>query len=262
MCRLLAVVANQPVDLRFSLERFQKAHAQRNPDGWGVGWWEPTGQPRCEKEPSSAAASGTYADTIARARAPVFICHVRKATCGANTRANTHPFIHDDWMFAHNGCVSRDALLQRLDARYREALQGETDSEVYFLWILQNVAAAEDPIAGIAMALREVRRSRYTGLNFLLSDGRDVYAYREAATDQDDYSLFYLERDPGRSPHLAVSSRQTSALLEIKLALGERAVLVCSEPLTRDEEWKALEPGQLLRVSHPELRVTVATVEA
>ena len=35
MCRLLGVIANQPVDLEFSLERFKK-FANCNPDGWGI----------------------------------------------------------------------------------------------------------------------------------------------------------------------------------------------------------------------------------
>jgi len=39
MCRLLGLVANKPVDIEFSLQRFKK-FAKNNPDGWGIGWYE------------------------------------------------------------------------------------------------------------------------------------------------------------------------------------------------------------------------------
>jgi len=39
ICRLLGVIANKPVDLEFSLERFKK-FASRNHDGWGIGWYD------------------------------------------------------------------------------------------------------------------------------------------------------------------------------------------------------------------------------
>lgn len=52
MCRLLGVIANKPVDLEFSLERFKK-FASRNSDGWGIGWYE-VGKTKIFKESRSA----------------------------------------------------------------------------------------------------------------------------------------------------------------------------------------------------------------
>jgi len=39
MCRLLGLVANKSVDLKFSLKRF-KDFSKSNPNGWGIGWYE------------------------------------------------------------------------------------------------------------------------------------------------------------------------------------------------------------------------------
>ncbi len=55
MCRLIGVIANKPVDLEFSLERF-KNFAKWNPDGWGIGWYEEKGTAKVFKQRLSAVA--------------------------------------------------------------------------------------------------------------------------------------------------------------------------------------------------------------
>ncbi len=86
------------------------------------------------------------------------------------------------------------------------------------------------------------------GLNFLLSDGRSLYAFRYSKYNRDYYSLFWLKRDSAEPGPLEYLSDETSALIHSKSLRGEKTVLVCSERLT-EENWKEIKVGTLLVVS-------------
>lgn len=256
MCRLFGAVVNKPVDFRFSLDRFRElGRTQR--DGWGIGWYR-NDTPVVSKGPEAAPETTAYDAAKADAFSRVLVAHVRKATAGAPRSENSHPFSFRNWIFAHNGSVDRDALLAHLEEPYRSSLSGETDSEAYFLWILQSIEHEGSPIEGIASALDTVRDYEHTGLNFVLSDGEALYAYREGVDSRFDYTLYYLVRDPGERRPFVARSSETHALLESKGLNGEKAILVCSETLT-DEDWRPLGHGELLVVTS-ELELTRMTL--
>jgi predicted glutamine amidotransferase len=251
VCRLLGIRANQPVDLEFSLIGGNKAFrdfGKGNPDGWGMGWYEGDG-PHVHKEPISAVESRDLPRMAARAYSDAFICHVRLATQGEPNQRNCHPFQFGDWLFAHNGSVPRSPLLAELEGKHREAIEGDTDSEVYFHWILQSIDRHDgDVVAGLRSALHLLDTAgNYSGLNFILSNGDSLYAYREAGHDHDYYSLHYLSRDP-RDPSPETLESELGALISSKSLRGERATLVSSETLT-NEAWKEIPLGYLLAVS-------------
>ena len=177
----------------------------------------------------------------------IFVCHVRKSTEGVVARQNCHPFRLGNWLFAHNGSVAREPLLQELMEHHRLPLEGETDSEVYFHWILQNIEECRgDLVEGIRSSLRIVRD--YNALNFILSNGEYLCAYRDASKRHDYYSLYYLQRDPALSKPETMRSKELGALISSKSLRGERAVLICSERLT-EEAWNEIPLGYLLMVS-------------
>ena len=84
-------------------------------------------------------------------------------------------------------------------------------------------------------------------MNFILSNGRELYAYREARVNRDYYSLHYLPRD-SHDPLPPTLESELGALISSKKLRGERALLVCSERLTR-EAWREIPPGSLLAVT-------------
>jgi len=239
MCRLLGLIANKPVDLEFSLGKFREL-ARKHPDGWGMGWYE-EGEARVFKQAIPASDLGSKLPQLSKSvKSRIFLCHVRRASCGKPREENSHPFRFDNWIFAHNGTVDREQLRRKLRGRYAEGIAGETDSEVYFRWLLQCIEEEGEVEEGIRMAVEEARKSA-KGLNFLLSDGKHLYAFRYGK------SLHKLRREPGESGELSYTSSETGALLKSKLLLGERAFLVCSERLTK-EGWEEVEEGSLLRV--------------
>jgi len=258
MCRLLGIIANKTVDLEFSLTGGGKAFrdfGRQNPDGWGMGWYE-GGAPQLHKEPVSATRSPELPRLAHSAHSALFLCHVRYATHGLRNVQNCHPFSSDDWLFAHNGSVSRDPLWAQLEKKRRERVKGSTDSEVCFHWILQNIDHHDgDVVEGLRSALEFLdAKGDYSAVNFILSDGHNLYAYRDATVNQNYYSLNYLSRDPSEPFPLTLES-EVGALLSSKLLRGERALLVSSETLT-DEPWKEIPLGFLLRISsdlEPEL---------
>lgn len=247
MCRLLGLAANRAVDCEFSLGRFQEL-ASSNPDGWGIGWYE-SGTARVHKEPVPAddpeSGYSTYSKEV---RSNIIIAHVRRGTVGARSRLNSHPFQYQNWLFAHNGSVRREYLLFLLKDEYKERIHGETDSEVYFYWILQSIEEAGDVVEGIRRAIAEVIKEYHAGLNFLLSSGSALYAFRYTKGLHAYYSLYKLERDPLDPGPLEFFSPETRMLLHSKSLKGERAVLVCSEKLTKDENWAEVSFGNLVEI--------------
>jgi glutamine amidotransferase len=245
MCRLLGLVANKPVDLRFSLERF-KEFSTENPDGWGIGWYE-NDSARLFKESIPAEKSERFPKLQAEVASKIIIAHVRKGTGAPPSQTNSHPFKCGNWLFAHNGCVDRGYLRSLLSAKYRSELEGSTDSEVYFYWILQNIEEHEDIVTGIKQAVEQVTRKDHSGLNFLLSNGEILYAFRYSSHSRSYYSLYKLTRNPSSPGPLSLLSEHTKALIESKCLKSEKAVLVCSEELTK-ENWKKIGFGNILEI--------------
>lgn len=149
---------------------------------------------------------------------------------------NSHPFQYNNWIFAHNGSVEGSYLPPLLDDKYEKKNIGQTDSEVFFYWILQCIEKQKNVVEGIRVAIQEVIKGNYTGLNFLLSNGKNLYAFRYSHHDCDrnKYSLFKFKRDPSECGPEELKSKVTGAEIRSKSLRGERAVLVCSEDLTEE----------------------------
>jgi len=155
MCRLFGLIANKSVDVKFSMleadKPFRNLGSTSNPAGWGIGWYE-NNKAKIFKEGISAMASEKFYSFAKDVRFNIIIVHVRKST-EAPPEVNSHPFKYKNWIFAHNGSVNRDYLLSLLKDNYRKELKWETDSEVYFYWIMQCIEETKDVIEGIKKSL-------------------------------------------------------------------------------------------------------------
>jgi len=190
-----------------------------NPDGWGIGWYNGEQDcPRVVKDPAPAYESPLFEQTAHEVSARVALAHVRRTSGTSPELANTHPFVAGRWLFCHNGYCSRERLIEHLLPRFRNSLEGESDSEVYFALLLQHLESVTDPLDALRGAVHEVASvGDFTGLNFLLCDGQRMYA-------------FHYSTDPERhSMHLQHQSGQE---------------LVASEPLGAGS-WEVLPNGSL-----------------
>ena len=252
MCRLLGVIANKLVDLKFSLldaDKPFRSFTVNNPDGWGIGNYE-NNSTKVFKEGISAIESNELPTLSKEVISKIIIAHVRKASDKKKAPPsveNSHPFQYNNWMFAHNGSVDKGHLLEILDDKYKKNIKGQTDSEIFFYWILQCINKQGNVIGGIKKAVSEVKKEYYTALNFLLSDGANLYAFRCAKINETYYSLYKLIRNTSDSEPIEFISKETSVLIESKSLKGERAILVCSEKLT-EENWEEINIGKLVIV--------------
>src|ERR1700735_3975525 len=157
MCRLFGLTAGAErvratfwlLDAPDSLE----VQSHRNVDGAGIGFFDPAGEPVLDKQPEAAFGDREFTHQAQQVTSSVFVAHVRFATAGGRTVANTHPFAMAGRIMAHNGGFGELARLEKQLGPYASLVAGDTDSERYFALITQQIDAhGGDVGAGIAAA--------------------------------------------------------------------------------------------------------------
>jgi glutamine amidotransferase len=170
------------------------------------------------------------------------VAHVRKATVGAVTLENCHPFTRElwgrYWVFAHNGDLKE--FSPPLHGSFKPV--GSTDSELAFCWLLQELNKSHVNVPSIeelTTTLSELipRISSHGTFNFLLSNGQALWAH--AST-----KLCYVLR---QHPFPEVQLKDDDVTVDLSDLNGpeDRQVIVVTEPLTTNEAWVAMASGEL-----------------
>jgi predicted glutamine amidotransferase len=198
MCRLFGLHANRrAVTATFWLleapDNLVK-QSKRNPDGTGLGVFGADGPPVLHKEPIAAWRDCTFATEAHEITGTTFIAHVRYASTGSLDEVNTHPFLQDGRIFAHNGVVED---LDVLDARLRELgvarlVLGQTDSERVFALITAGIRAhGGDVTVGLVDAIGWLAATvPIFSVNLLLGTATDLWALRYPEPNE----LYILDR--------------------------------------------------------------------
>ncbi|MEB3031553.1 class II glutamine amidotransferase [[Mycobacterium] nativiensis] len=232
--------------------------SRRNPDGTGLGVFDRDGRPQVRKEPVAAWRDAEFATEAHELTGTTFIAHVRYATTGALDVVNTHPFLQDGRIFAHNGVLRG---LDDVDARLRELgatdlVAGQTDSERVFALITAAVRARGGDVgAGLRDAVGWLAANvPIYALNILLSTATDMWALRYPAT----HELYLLDRRDGAAPFgWNLSTRRIRAQAE--QLRGRPAVVFATEPMDNDPRWRLIAPGELV---HVDAGLTITTEPA
>src|SRR6476620_11176714 len=109
MCRMFGVVSAGPVQPSELLDRL-RGLSVAHPDGWGIAvrtddaWGLHRGT-------ACAAPCPRYGALVDQIAGQLIVAHVRQKTVGETCLANTHPFVRDSFVFAHNGTVRDVAAL-------------------------------------------------------------------------------------------------------------------------------------------------------
>tara|TARA_S200000501_G_scaffold160645_1_gene151490 strand:+ start:13831 stop:15015 length:1185 start_codon:yes stop_codon:yes gene_type:complete len=129
--------------------------------------------------------------------------HIRIATSGISDIPNPHPWIYQDsiiFSFAHNGTIDKNLLRGLITSngsdnswlisnppqtfgiqswQNEEGWQGVVDSELIFLYIIQQIKSSGSVLEGFDSALSSLLSAGVSPwqLNIVFSDGRDLYAY-------------------------------------------------------------------------------------
>jgi glutamine amidotransferase len=236
------------------------AQSHRNPDGAGIGCFGPDGRPRVDKQPIAAWQDTEFARAARHLRGSTFVAHVRYASTGARTLANTHPFLQDDRLFAHNGVVQG---LDRLDQRLAELgsadlVAGQTDSErVFALITTETRRQGGDVGAGLVSAIGWIAgQLPVYAVNLVLATATGLWALRYPAT----HELYVLDRPaggtaggpgpgpgpgPGGAPLAARSGRINARSDQLA---AQPSVIIATERMDDDPGWRLLGPGELLHI--------------
>src|SRR5437868_4118949 len=117
------------------------AQGRRNLDGSGLGFFGADGDPVIDKQPEPAFSDQEFTHQAKVAESAAFVAHVRLATAGGRTVANTHPFAMHGRIMAHNGAFGEVGRLDEQLGSYARLVRGDTDSERYFALITQQTDA-------------------------------------------------------------------------------------------------------------------------
>ena len=272
MCQLLGMNSANPADLRFSFTGFaaRGGLTDHHGDGFGVGFFE---DKACRLfMDNQPAASSPVADLLKHypIKSRNVVAHIRKATQGDGLRLeNCHPFTRElwgrHWLFAHNG----DLKNYKPDLSGDYLPVGSTDSELAFCELLQTLRESSPgknspdkspheqcSLDRVFDALCEVtqRTAEHGVFNFLLSNGQAMFAHCSTR-------LWYLVRQWPFSNAQLVDSDLSMDFAQTN-ASNDRLCIIATQPLTRNENWQQLEPGQLLWIEgghvvrHAQLQVS------
>ncbi len=244
MCELLGMSANVPTDICFSFAGLMQRGGATGPhsDGWGISFYEDKGcrtfkdsLPACESRIAKLVESYPI-------KSRVVIGHIRRANRGAVKLENTHPFIREmwgrHWTFAHNGQLSGYRRLDTVDF----TPIGNTDSERAFCWLMaqlkdryrkrpSNVRASFRFVGKLCHRLR-----RLGVFNMLLTDGEYLMAYC-------CNKLYYITRCApfGRA---TLKDRDWNIDFAQKTTPKDVVTIIATQPLTVDEHWQEMTPGE------------------
>jgi len=269
MCELFALSSRFPATVNMSLERLAEHgdRAGRNPDGWGIAYYEDR-DARIVKEPRPAASSDWLRFiTEHQFHSRLVLAHIRRATQGQISFENTQPFVRElggrAHIFAHNGDFP--GFHDKISPASRFRSMGESDSELAFCNLLAELEPAwlegVPPLAERFDVVRKfAQRLREHGpANFLYTDGDCLFIHGHRRCQRAGQAP--------RPPGLHVLERVCSGDVDASLRGGvgvtpnpaeQRVVLVASVPLT-DEDWRPLDEGELLAISGARLLVSSRT---
>ncbi len=245
MCQLLGMNCNVPTDICFSFKGFacRGGRTDHHSDGWGIAFFEGRG---CR----------VFLDYLPSAESPIaglvqqypirstnVIAHIRKATQGVTSLANTHPFQRElwgqYWIFAHNGDLKG---LPPVPGRFYRPV-GNTDSEQAFCLILERLRQQFDtapPLSVLQPVLARIVQdiAGYGVFNMMLSNGEWLFAH--CAT-----KLHWLVR---QAPFAVAQLRDEDLSVDFSALTSPdaRVAVIVTEPLTANEPWRAMRPGELL----------------
>ncbi len=223
-CRMMAMSAHMGYNLTDSeyyvhnyLEELQLqggssgGHPYYNIHGWSLAYYLKGDMLidyiyRDEDQAHNSATYNTQQGIVEDANAQVILGHVRRSTnvTGIN---NPHPFIFSsanaDYAFMHNGSVNPtyfEGLINALDPSwlinhpitYYAQPPHYIDSEYLFSWIMLNIELNDyNVFEGLIDAIKGMGSLGTEDRTFILTDGIDLYCYKNSYDAVVDHDLYY-----------------------------------------------------------------------
>lgn len=273
MCRLFgfrSVINSQVHRSLMSADNALGVQSEAHPDGWGVAYYIGT-SPHLIKSSDTALSDHIFQRVSGVVSSETVVAHIRRATQGALSPLNSHPFQYGRWIFAHNGNLrrfpeARDELIGRIHPHFRRFALGDTDSEILFYLILTHMErrgsvhgddfSFDDLAAAAREAIDEAQEivgpmqaepgepgADETYLTFILTNGRLILAHHGG---QPLYWSTYKTRCPDRDSCPSFAKECEAAT---RSGFVNHLVL-SSEPLLGENVWHPMSVGQVVGVDH------------
>ena len=138
----------------------EEGSTRTNGDGFGIGWYGSRREPGLFREVLPAWNDINLQTLTKQIRSKLFFAHVRASTGAGVSRLNCHPFSHEQWLFMHNGQIGdyencRRQLETLLDDDLFTKREGSTDSELFFLLLIQN-GLDRDPLVALRTTIHQI----------------------------------------------------------------------------------------------------------
>lgn len=263
MCELLAMSSRRTTRLTFSLQALaaRSGLGQSTRDGWGAAFYQGL-DAALYREPVPASDSPLV--RLLETQGPatqLAMSHIRHATHGAISLANTQPFVRElggrTHVFAHNGHLPGIGQDARFALGHFHPV-GTTDSEQAFCALMDRLQALWQSgtpppplearlnvVTAFAAELRELGPA-----NFLYADGEVLFAHGhrriQGSGRIEPPGLFLLERE---------CHDEGEPLREQGIRIGcgyQQVVLLASVPLS-SESWRPLAEGETVAISAGQL---------
>ena len=269
MCRFLAYLGDSSVVLADLIDHpanslIKQSRSPRlcqgvNADGFGLAWYqhEIERNPGIYKSTQPAWNDANLRHLTKKIKSTCFLGHVRASTVGEVSFANCHPFVFGEYAFVHNGTIKhiekyRRRWLAELDQDLFSAIRGQTDSELLFFLILQEMRRSDSMLCAVQQVFEKIKLAQaaedesagaseeaYSLLNIALTDGKVLLATCYATKGRAPLSLCYAV-----APEVCYGERKRQAG-ETGLSFDSGAVVIASEALTDyAAEWVNLSAGQ------------------
>ena len=231
-------------------EMFPGDRFPTNGEGFGLAFVGQEGKIGLFREILPAWNSHNLQSLAPQIETTALLAHVRAAPAGTVSQENCHPFVHDGWMFQHNGTVGDFEKLKR-DLQMDVApelfpfIQGNMDTETCF-YLALTYGLDQDPVGAMLRMNERVEAARLAsgvtapfGATMCASDGKRMVTMRVSSREG------LGDRPVPESPSLfeargPVRLRMADGSEEV---LPEDTLLICSEPLELDfseETWKPM----------------------
>lgn len=149
MCKLFFTLYDEKISehvKEFLAQSHQSDHPNttcgQSKDGFGLAWVNPdTKQFEIYKQPFSYDKDENIENVIQNLPQKMVMGHIREKSYGDRAMENTHPFLHDNQIFMHNGDIvdfekHAKFIKSYIARKYHHHIRGETDSELLFYLLL------------------------------------------------------------------------------------------------------------------------------
>lgn len=237
-------------------------------DGWGLGFYVEGCLRVIKSEKPVYEEYERFRSIVRDIKSNIVVAHIRRAS---NPRGlpperiisieNAQPFSYGNYVFAHNGIITIPDEMASLLGKWRLMIRGSNDSEIYFWYVIKEIHEGRN----IKQTLKKFEEDSwrtwyetrgknlnkgrpYIGLNMILSDGVNLYAYCK-----------YDEKLDGAARSLCYGDQPA---MQMAYIADKKKLIVVSEKTNIEESWQPLRSGQLIcgRIEGDEVRICIEEI--